>query len=500
MQKLLTAAEMRRDDQAEIAAGTPSRVLMERAAAAVMRTLRLHFDTRRVLVLCGNGNNGGDGFAVARHLAERGKTVSICYPGALLKNGRPDTARMSEECAFQYSMLPEGVSISATPKTKGVTAVVDALFGIGLTRPVEGAYAAAIEAVNAASLPVLAVDIPSGVNADTGEVMGVAIRATKTVAIDALKRGHLLYPGAVLCGEVDVADIRIPLGEVAAYVLEEDDLSLLPPRSPRAHKGTFGRTLIVGGSVGMAGAAYLAGKAAYRAGCGIVELLAPEENRVIHQIQLPEAVLTCYNKETALAAFSAALRRADTVAIGMGLGQSDTAKALVEAALRDVTVPLVVDADALNLIAADPALMAALYARTAPTVITPHLGEMSRLCGIAVPQISRALIETAATFAQNAGVVTVLKDARTVISDGEHHYLNILGNSGMATGGCGDVLAGVITSLLAQGAEPLRAAYLGVLLHAMAGDAAAEKQSTRSMMASDLLEGLCHVEHTGENR
>lgn len=493
MQKILTAAEMRRDDEAKIQSGTPSRILMERAAEAVLQILQRDFDITRVLVLCGAGNNGGDGFALARMLREGGSAVTVCYPCRALADGRPDPAAMSEECARQYALLPTDVSITAHPALDGVTAVVDALLGIGVTRPVEGAYAAAIAAINAASLPVLSIDIPSGVHADTGAVLGTAIRATRTVAIAAIKRGHLLYPGAMLCGKVEVADIGIPVGEAAARVLEAGDLSDLPSRPRRAHKGTFGRVLIVGGSVGMAGAAYLAGKAAYRTGCGIVELLAPEENRVIHQIQLPEAVLSCYTEATAAEALKSALRRADAVAIGMGLGRSPLAAALTEIALRECAVPLLVDADALNLIAADPLLMAALYQRSAPTVITPHLGEMSRLLGFSIPKISGNLIGTAATFAKAAGVITVLKDAHTVISDSVSHYLNVLGNSGMATGGSGDVLAGIITSLLAQGTAPLSAASLGVLLHARAGDATAEAQSARSIMASDLIQGLCRV-------
>ncbi|MBP3396981.1 MAG: NAD(P)H-hydrate dehydratase [Clostridia bacterium] len=493
MQKILTAAEMRRDDEAKIQSGTPSRVLMERAAEAVLQILQKEFDTRRVLVLCGSGNNGGDGFALARMLRESGSAVSICYPGKTLPDGHPDPAAMSEECARQYTLLPDDVSVTVSPLLEGITAVVDALLGIGLSRPVEGAYAAAIEAVNAASLPVLAVDIPSGVHTDTGAILGTAIRATKTVAIAAKKRGHLLYPGAMLCGEVEIVEIGIPVGEAAAHVLEKSDLSALPSRPRRAHKGTFGRVLIVGGSVGMAGAPYLAGKAAYRAGCGIVELLAPEENRIIHQIQLPEAVLTCYTEETSVEALRSAMRRANAVAIGMGLGQSPLAAALTEIALQECAVPLLVDADALNLIAASSALTAALYRRSAPTVITPHLGEMSRLLGFSIPKITGNLIGTASTFSKAAGVVTVLKDAHTVISDSVNHYLNVLGNSGMATGGSGDVLAGIITSLLAQGATPLCAASLGVLLHARAGDAAAEMQTARSIMASDLIQGLCHV-------
>lgn len=493
MEKILTAAEMRRDDEAKIQSGTPSRVLMERAAEAVLQILQRDFDTDRVLVLCGSGNNGGDGFALARMLRESGSAVTICYPGKALPNGHPDTAAMSEECARQYSLLPDDVLVTAQPVLEGVTAVVDALFGIGLTRSVEGAHATAIETVNAASLPVLAVDIPSSTDADTGAILGTAIRATKTVAITAKKRGHLLYPGAALCGVVEVVDIGIPVGEAATHLLEKEDLSALPSRPRRAHKGTFGRTLIVGGSVGMAGAAYLAGKAAYRAGCGIVELLAPEENRIIHQIQLPEAVLTCYTEETSVEALRSAMRRANAVAIGMGLGQSPLAAALTEIALQECEVPLLVDADALNLIATSPALMAALYRRSTPTVITPHLGEMSRLLGFSIPKISGNLIGTAATFAKDAGVITVLKDAHTVISDSVNHYINMLGNSGMATGGSGDVLAGIITSLLAQGAKPLSAASLGVLLHARAGDTVAEMQTTRSIMASDLIQGLCHI-------
>jgi NAD(P)H-hydrate epimerase len=243
----------------------------------------------------------------------------------------------------------------------------------------------------------------------------------------------------------------------------------------------------------MSGAPYLAAKAALRCCCGLAEIVAPEENRMIHQLQLPEAIVTSYTPENAAEVLKKALSRADAVAIGMGLGQGEIAALLVKIALEEVRVPLIVDADALNLIAASPALLAILYGRSAPTVITPHLGEMSRLAGLPIPAISADLVGTAARFAKAAGVLTVLKDARTVISDGENHYLNAFGNSGMATGGSGDVLAGVIASFASQGASPDAAAFLGVLTHALAGDAAAARLGERSVMASDIIDGLSPV-------
>ncbi len=493
MSMILTAAEMKAADEKEISCGTPSRVLMERAAKAALAVLKAHFSTERVLFLCGGGNNGGDGLAMARFFAEEGGNALVCYAGAW-KNGAPDTQKMSAECAVQLSLLPKNVPVQRELALDGVTAVADALFGIGLTRDIEGERADLIQRINASGIPVLAVDIPSGVDADNGAVRGVAIRAAHTVSMAAYKFGHFLFPGTLLCGKLHLADIGIPVPQDAARLPEECDLSRLPPRPARAHKGTFGRVLVIGGSYAMSGAAYLAAKAAYRAGAGLVEILAPEANRVIYQTQLPEALLTLYDPENLdKNALRAAIDRADAIAIGMGLGNAPVVTKLVDTVLACAKVPVVVDAEALNELARGGEIRARLSVCKAPLILTPHLGEAARLFACSIPQIAADPVGIATQMARSLAAVTVLKDARTVITDGVHLSLNAKGNSGMATGGSGDVLAGVIAAFLAAGVPPFTAAELGVLTHAMAGDAAKELHGSHGLMASDIIDALSCV-------
>jgi NAD(P)H-hydrate epimerase len=494
MEQLLTAAQMRTADEATIHSGIPSRELMERAARAALSVLEESFDTSLVLFLCGSGNNGGDGLAMARFFAEKGGKARVIYLGKLTEKGLPDTNCMSEECARQFSLLPSSVELCTDLKTDGATAAVDAVFGIGLTRPIQGRAAEAIIALRSTEIPVLALDIPSGIHADTGAILGTALPARQTVAIAAKKWGHMLYPGASFCGEITVADIGIYTENCNGYLVKKSDIADLPPRPARAHKGTFGRVLVIGGCVGMSGAGFLAAKAAMRAGAGLVEIFAPAENRIIYQTQLPEALLTLYDPEQFdESLLLSALSRADAVAIGMGLSQSEVARRIVTCALANTTVPLIADADAVNLMANDPSLLALCYGRTHPTVLTPHLGEMSRLSGLPIAELTADMPQHALLYAKNSGTVLVMKDARTVISDGERLFLNPYGNSGMATGGSGDVLAGVIASFAAQGASPTDAARLGVLAHALAGDAAAATYGNRGMIASDIIEKLCEV-------
>ena len=491
MKKILTPAEMKRDDAAAIAAGTPSQVLMERAAQAALELLTAHFDTGKVLFCCGGGNNGGDGLAMARFFANQGGNAAVCYLGELDANGSPDITKMSTECARQYTLLPASVKVNSVPVLDGVSAIVDAIFGIGLTRPLSGRILAAVTTVNAARIPVLALDIPSGVCADTGAVLGGAIKATKTVAIAAQKYGHILFPGAQLCGEVIKVDIGIPTDSAKGLLLEREDLALLPPRPRRAHKGTFGRVLVVGGSPEMTGAAYLCAKAAYRAGAGLVEILTPKENRTVYATLLPEAVLTCYTPDNAEKMLDAALTRASAVALGMGLGQSELAALLVAKVLL-APIPVVADADALNLMGAKPRLLALLATRQ-QTVLTPHLAEMSRLTKRSVQEIASNLPHAARALSLDCGGVVVLKDAHTVIADKDQLYFNTFGNSGMATAGSGDVLAGIIAAFAAAGASVTVAATCGVLAHALAGDAALAKTGSHGLMASDIVNALCDV-------
>ncbi len=518
MKRVLTAKEMLAADRETIEAGTPSPVLMERAAKGTMAALLADFDTTgTVAVFCGSGNNGGDGFLLARLLFESGYRVAVCFPGKTRNSGTAtaaDTDAMSEGAAREYRKLPQEIPVFFTPdflKTGAagrIGAAVDAMLGVGLSREVCGSYAECVRLLNESGIPVLALDIPTGINADNGAVLGCAVKAAVTVAISHFKRGHLLFPGTEYCGKLRVTDIGVRAKDSAFYLSEREDLSNLPPRPTRSNKGTFGRVLIIGGSVGMSGAAYLSALAAYRAGAGLAELFTPARNRTVYQRQLPEAVLTLYPEKkpvgTARAAayardltekLSVSFSRASSAAIGMGLSTAPAARELLRLALETApdALPLVLDADALNLLSAEPALTALLAGRKTPPVLTPHPGEMSRLCGKSVAEILADPVETARVFAEKHGVVLVLKDAHTVVTDGKTVYLNVAGNNGMATAGAGDVLAGVIAAFAAVCKDTLSAARLGVLAHALAGDAAAKRRGRRGLMASDLADGLCEV-------
>lgn len=555
---ILTAAEMRIcDDYTIQTLGVPSQTLMERAARHAANFLMSRtdlFPVGKIAVLCGGGNNGGDGFAAARFLMDGSlgtrREVVILYAGRLDGDGKPDTARMSAECARQYRLAAEaGVPVFPSSELPSVgpscTAVVDAVFGIGLDRPVSGDMADLFKAVAASGLPVLAVDIPSGVHADTGAVMGTAIPAVATVTMQALKAGLLLYPGADLCGEIAVCDLGIALSPVEMPFARLADKALLrrvcPPRSRRSHKGTYGRTVLLCGSTGMAGAAVLSARAALRSGAGLVQVVTPEENRVVLQIAVPEAIVTTYDGHTPALGSAAsgdvgksaapcaapcasirtvireAVRTGDGLVLGCGLGTSDAARTALRAALqsvpRDRTLPVVLDADALNLLAEDETLWdTAGLSRsderpcrdcTAYTVITPHPAEMARLCGRSVGDILAHLPQAALDFARERGVCVVLKDAHTVVaSPSGELFICAAGNAGMAKGGSGDALAGIIGAVLTQnrarlgrpeGVTVAETVAAAVYLHAAAGDAAAGDVARRgeyALLATDTVEAL----------
>ena len=495
MRYLLTSEQMKTCDSTEIEHyGVPSIVLMERAALSV-RDVILHryAQASNILVICGSGNNGGDGFAVARLLNMAGRRADVLFVG------KHD--HMTQETAKQAEIFSRhgGTILPDESGVKGYDLIVDALFGIGLCREVIGKYADLIHAVNRSDTPVVAVDIPSGISADDGHVLGCAVRADITVTMAFPKLGLMLYPGAQYCGAVIVSDIGITaagLKEDAVISLESGDLpALLPARRKTANKGTYGRLLLIAGTRNMAGAACLAGRAAYRSGCGLVCVYSHEENRVILQTSLPEALYAPSTDE-----LEQWLNWADAVAIGPGLGQSEHSLELLTQVLRQWTGPLVLDADALNLMAAHPELTAE---NAASAIITPHPGEMARLLnssdpeGVQISDIVSQQVAVAKQYAAGSGYVTVLKGARTVISDGEETYLNLTGNEGMATGGSGDVLTGVIGSFLAQGMGALDAARTGVLVHGVAGDEAAKKLGTRSVTAGDIADHIPYALHAG---
>lgn len=515
---ILTTVQMKAcDDHTIHTVGVPSQTLMERAAAKAALFLNRRadpFPAGRVLLLCGSGNNGGDGFAMARFLADGScgdpRPVTVLYTGRLTVEGTPDEGHMSPECARQYNLAREEwitiLPVSGWREAVNEAAVVvDAVFGIGLDRPVEGEIASLLTAVAASGLPVLAVDVPSGVNADTGEIMGVALHATATVTMQALKAGLLRYPGADLCGEIFVADLGIDLTPVEKpYARLADEALLrriLPPRARRSHKGTYGWVALMCGSEGMSGAAVLATRAALRSGAGIARVLTPDCNRVVLQTAVPEAIVSVY----ATPAEAAGYAEADALVLGCGLGASELSREALRGVLKvcpaDGAVPVVLDADGINHTVKDPSLWGDLLAHHRQVIITPHPIEMSRLCGKAVPEILAHPVEVAKAFAATWGVTVVLKDAHTVIAspDGDV-FLCAAGNAGMATGGSGDALAGVIGSLLAQNHHRIgvdvtvaEIAAAGVCLHAKAGDLAAEDLGEYGMLPSDLIERLPRV-------
>lgn len=490
MKRILNSRQMRDTDQYAIhVMQMPAMVLMEKAAEAVCERLAGGtFDTKRVLVLCGSGNNGGDGIAVARMLTLRNVDVELCLAG--------NQEHFTAESALQWKIAENySVKVVKNPAWREYTTIIDALFGTGLSRPVSGKYAERIEEANASPARVLSVDIPSGVNGSTGQIMGHAVRADETVTFAFHKPGCLLYPGASCAGRVHLADVGIyetaEKYEPDIRLLERSDLRRLPPRTADGNKGTFGKILIAAGSKDIYGAAYMCASAAFRAGAGMVKVLTARENREILAAALPEAMVFCYDGEDWLSQLDSGIQWADYIGVGPGLGTGERAVALVRALLERTDKPMVIDADGLNILSGHRDWLTAGHA---PVILTPHMGEMSRLTGIPVGKLKEDPLGQSAALAKETGAVVVMKDARTVIGlpDGST-LLNILGNSGMATAGSGDVLTGTILGCLGSGLSPADAASAGVLLHACAGDQAAMELGEASLMAMDICRRLGRI-------
>lgn len=515
MYHLVTAEEMRGIDRAAIERiGIPALALMENAGRATAEeAIALAGGAasgvmRRWLVLAGKGNNGGDGVVAARHLAEAGYDVFIVYA--------VDPATFVGEAATQRDIaarlgLPSAAYDGSAIDWSRFDGVIDALLGTGSRGAPQGAYAALIRAANDSGLPIVAVDIPSGLDADTGQTHDPCIRAARTVALAFAKRGLAQHPGAAAAGEVVVRPIGIPaaLAErqgVRTYTLDERTLRErlgVDPARPRAadtHKGTYGHALVAAGSRAMSGAGLLCARAALRGGCGLVTWAVPD--RLVEPLtgRFPEAMLAGL-PDAGLGGWSGVapeqLARLaagkDALALGPGLGRWDGGAAWLRElwARLDGALPLVLDADALNLLA-DAADFAAWPRRPGVAVLTPHPGEMARLAGMPAREVQRDRIGVARSYALRHGVTLVLKGAGTVVAapDGAV-YVNGNGNAGMATAGAGDVLAGLIAGLLAQGLSAPQAAALGVRQHGAAGDRAAAGRTTpASLIAGDIIDAL----------
>ena len=467
--------------------GMPSPVLMERAAMSVAAVLMNRESKNiRILAVCGTGNNGGDAVATARILHEQGYSAAITVAG--------DEAHMTEEMKKQLA-LAINCQVPVLPLSSisdGVFDVLlDGIFGIGLSREVTGVYASVISSVNNSVARRYAIDIPSGISAETGDILGVAVKAEVTVTFGVNKLGLVLFPGCEYAGEVFVSDIGFPRKSIASlkpntYFYEKCDLQKMPRRPARSHKGTFGHVLVIAGSESMCGACFLAAKAAYMAGAGLVRVVTTENNRTALLNGIPEILFS--DREE----LSDVLPWADSVVIGPGIGLSDQSKQMVRYVLEHAEVPAVLDGDAIPIVSR---LADSLPERF---VLTPHVKEMTYLTETEIPQLLKNILGSTIEAAKKWGCVMVQKDARTVVSNGEEAYINVSGNSGMATGGAGDVLAGFVGGLLAQKMKPFEAAKLAVYVHGLAGDFARDKRSPYSMMASDILEGIPMVWNMGD--
>jgi len=505
MMKIANSKQMKNIDRRAIKAfGIPGPVLMENAAAAVMAEMERSFEgfpDLRVGILCGKGNNGGDGLALARRLIIRGVPVRI----ALLAPVNAVKGEAKLNLTILQKMDGEILQNAGRKAIADVVAwadiLVDALLGVGLSFPLKGTYAFAVELINASGKPVVAVDMPTGINADTGEIMGSALRADLTVTMSLLKQGLLLQSGAEYAGKITVADIGIPAQaiekeHIALSLLDAGSLwGLVDPRNPHAHKGDFGHVMVIAGSPGKAGAAIMAAQGALRAGAGLVSIATPNSLVPVIQSSLAEAMCISsaesmegtlgINATEELLKASASM---SACALGPGLSTHYETVQAVRDIISRIKVPCVIDADGLNALVGFLELLKRLKA---PVVMTPHPGEMGRLLGITTAEVQKDRVGIASAFAKRYKVTLVLKGAGTVVAapDGRV-YINSTGNPGMATAGTGDVLAGMIASFLAQGHTAAQAACLGVYLHGLSGDLAVKDKGEASMITRDLVEKI----------
>ncbi len=507
--RVVTAEEMQAVDRYTIdTLNLIGRVLMENAGRAVFAAIREHWAPlagKRAVVLCGKGNNGGDGFVVARYLQNAGVACEICLVGA--------TGDVRGDAAANYLILTrlgytvqEFQAIEAMPDLHQADFIVDALLGTGVRGPLQGLMAQIVTRINDSGRPVIAIDLPTGMNADTGEVAGPCVKAQLTVTIGCCKQGLLFSPAREHAGEVIVAEVGFPdaafqrvaeekNNKLATFLLAPEVLSnWLPRRPPHAFKNRVGQILVIAGSAGFGGAARMTAVSALRAGAGLVVLAAPSsllpslEAATAEVIKLPLLEENGAVSAAAIEQLQNRLQWAEVIAIGPGLGTTEGTKRVVKHILAEYSGTIVLDADALNILAGH---QESIRRAAGKIILTPHPGELSRLTGANKMAIATNPVAVARQTAEELGQVLILKGAPTVIASptGEV-FINSTGNAGMATGGSGDVLTGIIAGLAGQHLDPLRAALLGVYVHGLAGDLARDKLGEWSMLAGDIMEQL----------
>lgn len=507
MKNVCTAEQMQEiEERTKNDYGISSAELMENAGEAICKILSKkfnNFSSKKILIFCGHGNNGGDGFVVARLLYNLGCQVNVCFLG--------NKTALKRDAATKFNLAwKRGINIITVNKKninsvdchfKDCDIIVDALYGTGLTRPVSGVSEEVINTINASKVFTVSIDMPSGVNADTGQVIGPHIYADLTLALSLLKLSHLLFPAAEAMGQLEILNINIPPEAVNSqsinvHIAEEEDIrSWIPKRLTDSHKGTYGHVLVIAGSKGKCGAAGLTALAALRAGCGLVTLAIPESCHRALEFR-PLEVMTIPICETNSGSFSLAAKDAllscckdkSAVAIGPGISTEPETVQLLSELLPEIKCPLVIDADGINSLAKHPSIISKLKPNT---VLTPHLKEFSRITGVETVKLRENKIEYTSRYSINHSVTIVLKGAASIIAQSNGKIMiNPTGNSGMATAGSGDVLTGIISSLIAQGLTSSKAAIVGTYLHGLAGDIYAQAESETSLIAGDLLRTL----------
>lgn len=503
MKRALTAAEMRSVDAASADHGMPGSVLMENAGEALTQTaLKEAGQGGRFFILCGLGNNGGDGLVVARKLAGLGRSVfvELTGEGTALQHDAARNFDALKACGVSPAPIPP--ELAAGPGD----VVIDALLGTGLSRAPEGRIAEAIGRISAwraAGAKVVSADLPSGLDSDTGLPLSPCVTADVTSSFGYVKRGQVIEPGASRCGRLEIVDIGIPraaekvLTGTGVFLLEESDVrGRLPKRRADSHKGTYGHVLVVGGSWGKTGAAALAALAALRGGAGLVTVATRPEALLPVMQHAPEIMGLELVNEGALGprdlnALLDAAEGKQAVVLGPGIGRDDETWKLLGPFLEELACPCVIDADGLNALAGHLEL---LQKAKNELLLTPHPGEMSRLLNLTTAEVQKNRVALTSSFAKDHQVTLVLKGARTLIGrDDGTVFVNQTGNAGMATGGTGDVLAGLCGALLAQGLSTEDAAVTGTWVHGLAGDLAKAQRGEMGLIASDLLQGLGEV-------
>jgi NAD(P)H-hydrate epimerase len=486
----------------------PGLTLMENAARALAEKARQMLSEQEgnmtACIVCGPGNNGGDGLAAARLLKEQGIEPLVFLLGSVqkLKGDAATSAKKLRAARIRIAEVKGGAGLAglrAAIRRSGI--IIDAIFGTGFHGVPDKLSGQVIEIINISGLPVLSADIPSGVEGRTGQTAGPAVRAAATVTMGVLKTGLLFHPGKALAGEAVIAEIGFPpkaIDEQKANIHTIEAQSarqLLPRRAPDAHKGSCGTALVVAGSAGMSGAAALTALSCLRSGAGLVYLGAPESLHDIMETKLTEVITKPLAETRSRSLASAAIDRivsllpqAEALAIGPGLSQHPDTAELVRLLLTQIYRPAVIDADGLNALTGKTEL---LHEVKAPLVLTPHYGEMARLAGRSLDDIRNDPLQAAAEFSQKYNQAVVLKGAPTIIAEPAGLlWINTTGNSGMATAGAGDVLTGLIAGFLAQGLKAAEAARLGVFLHGLAGDLAASDKTQYCLVAGDLIDHL----------